>query len=156
MKKLAEIGTTADAIKKQTANDVPESLQGPWYHGTGNRHLSTLDNQHGRVTWLTRSPAGGISWGPKVITAYVIDKLDVVRLTDAGAGDDGGTDPRDPTRKLPNWWLPVNTAEITKLMVVGTLDKSTMTAVSIRETMFDDFYKGLIEKLSTIPHDGKK
>jgi hypothetical protein len=156
MKILAERGTAEDALKKQVANNVSESLHGPWYHGTGNRLLSTLDNQHGRVTWLTRTPAGGISWGPKVLTVYVIDELDVVRLTDAGAGDDGGTDLKDPTRKLANWWLPVNTAEIAKLMVVDIVDKSTMTAVSIRETMSDVFYKKLIENLSAIPNNGTK
>ena len=151
MKKLAEIGTAVDALKKQAANEVSDSLLGPWYHCTTNQNLSTLDNKHGRVTWLTRSPAGGISWGPNVLTVYVIDKLDEARLTDAGAGDDGGTDPKDPTRKLADWWLPVNPAEITKLMVVGIVDKSTMTAASIRETMSDIFCNKLIEKLSLIP-----
>jgi hypothetical protein len=150
MKKVCLSGDRDDAKAIQERNGVAVDFCGPWYHGSGNRRINTLDNQHGKFTWLTRSPAGGISWGPTVLTVYVVAPLDELHLTDAGAGDDGGTNPSDPKKKLPKWWLKVNTAEIDKLMVVSLLDRDSTSGVDFEETLLDAFYVNLKNKMAEI------
>ena len=118
MKKESRVGSVVEALQLQEENNVPQKFRGPWYHGTGNRRLSRLTNKGPSVTWLTRSPAGGISWGPRVLTIYVVALPSRASLTDAGAGDNGGYDPDNPAVKLPNWWLRIPAAEIECLMLI--------------------------------------
>ena len=151
MKKECLSGSVDDALRRQNENSVPEELRGPWYHGTANRSLDRLTNKGPKVTWLTRSPAGGISWGPRVLTVYVIAPISNMP-TDAGAGDDGGCDPENPSRKLPNWWLKVLAAEIECLMLIDECDcdKGTLDEKSLKETLTDDFYQDLRQRMLAI------
>lgn len=150
MKKESLVGSVDDALRLQQQNQVPEQLCGPWYHGTGNRSLSRLTNKGPSVTWLTRSPAGGISWGPRVLIVYVVSPLFGVSLTDAGAGDNGGCDPDNPAMKLPGWWLKVPSAEIESLMVIGACDKEKLDDRSLQNTLTDEFYLDLRSRLCAI------
>lgn len=134
----------------QKQNGVAADFAGPWYHGSGKRGLWILDNRHAKFTWLTRSPAGGISWGPNVLTIYIIAPLDEPHLTDAGAGDDGGTNPYDVNKKLPNWWLKVNTAEIDKLMVVQYFEPVSTSGDDLKATLKDVFYVNLQKEMTKI------
>lgn len=141
-------GTVQQAEQLQKENGVPLEFAGPWYHGTRNKSLQRFDNKGPRVTWLTRSPAGGISWGPRVLTVYVVIPLDEPGLTDAGAGDDGGCDPKIPTLKLPNWWLKVRSAEVDHLMVISTCNKDEMPEPDLKKSLSDKFYLDLRRRLS--------
>lgn len=149
MKKECLSGSVDDALRRQDKNSVPEVLRGPWYHGTANRLLDRLTNKGPKVTWLTRTPAGGISWGPRVLTIYVVARISNAP-TDAGAGDDGGCDPANPLRKLPNWWLKVSAAEIDCLMLISKCDKESLDERSLKETLTDNFYQDLRKRMLAI------
>lgn len=150
MKKECLIGSVDEALRLQEQNNVPEKYCGPWYHGTGNRSLSRLTNKGPKVTWLTRSPAGGISWGPRVLTIHVVAPPSRASLTDAGAGDDGGCDPDNPAVKLPNWWLRIPAAEIECLMLIDECDKDVLDNRSLQDTLVDAFYLDLRERMRAI------
>ena len=154
MKKECLVGSLGEAVQLQTQNNVPEELRGPWYHGTGNRSLRRLTNKGPKVTWLTRSPAGGISWGPRVLTIHVVVPLARPSFTDAGAGDDGGCDPDNPSIKLRNWWLKVPATEIERLMLIGECDKDGLSKTNLRDTLIDEFYLDLRKRMRAIRGGG--
>ena len=147
MKIVARTGSAIEAARLQNANNVSEPLRGSWYHGTGNKAFREFTNKGPKVTCLTRSPAGGIKWGPKVLQVYIVSPLDFVAITDAGAGDDGGTDPNDSRRKLHNWWLTVKANEIDKLRVVDSVDKRSMSSDELNRSLSDLFYRELVKKM---------
>lgn len=119
---ISQTGTEEQAKCLQISNSVPERFRGPWYHETYTGQES-FDNQHEEWTWFTRSPSGGTIWGDRVSQVYVIDTLADTRLhaTD-NKGDRNGYDGADP---LPDWWMGVGREDISKVMVVSTIDPKT-------------------------------
>ena len=142
-------GTREQALQLQQDNAVPKDQCGPWFHGT-RRPLLEFTNKQNRVTWFTRSRGGGIPWGSYAVEAYVVQPLDDPHFDDCQAGDDEGKYPEDPSRGLPKWWLKVNTAEISKIMVVEAVDIAQIKTDPTRPGMNDEDYIRLREALEKI------
>lgn len=114
MTRYSQVGTEAEASKKQKANRVPDDQVGKWFHGT-NSNITKFHNKNN--IWLSCSENGGKPNKKKVIEVYVVEELDHPHWEWPGAGDPEGKD-SDGTAK-DKQWLKVEGKEVNKLMVIN-------------------------------------